>query len=121
MVEDGHLAEHVVLVARRVQAVQVAEQPDDPGLVDRQPPAHAVAVRVEARRRVLGEALDRVAVAPAAVVLERLRQVPVVERHHGLDAALEQRVEQPLVVVEAAPFSGARPVGKSRGQAIEKR
>ena len=36
-------------------------------------------------------------VEPAAVVLERLRQVPVVERDHRLDAGREQLVDEPVV------------------------
>ena len=38
---------------------------------------------------------------PAAGVLERLRQIPVVERDEGLDAGLEQPVDEPVVEVEA--------------------
>src|SRR5437763_13809948 len=86
--------------ARRVRAVQVAEQPDDPGLVDRDPRADPVAVRVEAAARALGEALHPVAVRSAAVVLHRLREIPVVARHDRLDPALEQSVGQPAVVIE---------------------
>ena len=52
-------------------------------------------------RGVLGEAVDGVAVEPAAVVLERLRQVPVVERDHRLHAVGEQRVDQPVVERQA--------------------
>ena len=44
----------------------------------------------------------------------------MVERHERLDAALEQRVEEPVVVVEAALLA-LPAVGKSRGQASEKR
>ena len=74
------------------------------------PARDAVAVGVEARRRELGEALDGVAVAPAALVLQRLRQVPVVERHDRLDAALEQCVDQ------AASSGRARAARARRGR-----
>jgi hypothetical protein len=89
VVERRALAANVVLDPGRVESVEVTEQTDDPRLVDRAPPAHAVAVGVEARARVLGEALGRVARQPAAFVLECLRQVPVVQRDDGVDAALE--------------------------------
>jgi len=50
---------------------------------------------------VAGEELGRVAILPSAVVLERLRQVPVVERAEGLDAGRKQGIEQALVEVDA--------------------
>ena len=50
---------------------------------------------------VLGEALGGVAVGPAARVLERLREVPVIERRHRLDAALEQPLDQAAVEAHA--------------------
>ena len=49
---------------------------------------------------VLGEGPDRRPVGPAAAILERLRQVPVVERHERLDAGGEQLVDEPVVEVE---------------------
>ena len=58
--------------------------------------------------RVLGEALGRVALRPAARVLERLGQVPVVERRDRLDAALAQPLGQPLVEVQPALVDRAR-------------
>ena len=58
----------------------VAEPRDDPRLVVRDPVAHAVAETRRDDLGVLGERLDGVALGPAARVLERLRQVPVVER-----------------------------------------
>ena len=83
---------------------------------------HPVAEAVVHDRGVVGEPLGGVALRPAAGVLERLRQVPVVERRHRLDAARQQAVDEPVVVGEAR---AARPrrgrSGCTRGQAIEKR
>src|SRR5690606_4835567 len=59
--------------------------------------------------RVVGETPGGVAVRPAARVLERLRQVPVVERREGADAGLEQGVGEPAVVVEPLRIRGAAP------------
>ena len=71
---------------------------------------------------VLGERVDRLARGPAAAVLERLRQVPVVERDEGLDAVREQLVDEPVVEVEAGRVHARRgPSGRIRGHAIEKR
>ena len=91
-----------VFLARCVHAVGVAEDAVHPRLVDRDPAFDAVAVRVEARARIVDERIDGRPVAPAAFVLQRLRQIPVVKRHHGLDAALEQGVDESVVVREAA-------------------
>ena len=61
------------------------------------------------------------AVEPAAVVLERLRQVPVVERDHRLDAVLEQRRRSAGRRTRGpCALAGPDPVGWIRGQAIEK-
>ena len=68
---------------------------DDVRLVVRDPVADAVAEPRRGKMRELGEGLGGVAIGPAAFVLQRLRQVPVVERDEGRDAALQQRVDQP--------------------------
>ena len=86
--------------AGRVDAGGVAEQRRAPRLVERRPGRHPIAERLEHRRGVLGEPVRGVAVRPAASVLERLRQVPVVQRHPGSDVVLEQRVDQPRVEVD---------------------
>src|SRR5206468_7618242 len=96
-----------VLFTRGMEAVRVAEDAVHPRLVDRAPPRDAVAIGVEAGARVLGERVDDVAVAPAALVLERLRQITVIERDERLDAVLEQRVDQAVVVLEAARLAVA--------------
>ena len=111
VVKGGRLATDIVLVAGRVEAVQVAEQADDPRLVDREPGADAVAVGLEAGRGELGETLGRVAGEPAALVLERLRELPVVERHDRLDTAVEQRVDEARVVIAASRLE-RRPAGR---------
>jgi hypothetical protein len=64
---------------------------------------------------VLGEPVGGVPRLPAAPVLQRLRRVPVVERGHGLDAALQQPVDDPAVEVEAALVGCAGAVGLDTG------
>ena len=54
-------------------------------------------------------------------VLERLREVPVIERRHRRDVVLEQSVDQSLVVVEPGLFTSVPPSGTIRGQDREKR
>ena len=58
-------------------------------------------------RRVVDEAVHGVARRPAAAVLQRLRQVPVVERQVGLHAAREQAVDEAFVEVQALGVPGA--------------
>ena len=70
---------------------------------------------------VVGEPRGGVPVQPAAGVLQRLRQVPVEERDHWLDADLEQGVDEPGVVVQTWSVDRAAPVGLHRGQATENR
>jgi len=56
-----------------------------------------------------------------ALVFEGLRQSPVVERHVGRDAPLEQPVDESRVEVEPLADSPRRAVGRMRGHATEKR
>jgi hypothetical protein len=92
-----------VLLARRVPPCVVADVGGDPRFVERDPVRDAVAERPEHGRRVVGEAFGGLARAPATQPgLERLRQVPVVERGHRHDVALEEAVDEPCVEVEAA-------------------
>ena len=95
---------------------------DHPGLVVGDPvldpvtqlPAHDVS---EVR-----EPIDNVPVRPPPRVLERLGQIPVVQRHPGRDAALEQTVDN--AVIEGEPVGvgvDSRPVARIRGHAIENR
>ena len=57
----------------------------------------------------LAEAKSRIALRPAAVLLQRLRQVPVIDGHHRLDPGLPETLDQPSVVVEAAWLPPRRP------------
>ena len=76
----------LVVAARRVVPGGVAEERRAPRLVERGPGGDAVAEAVVDRGGVLGEARRGVARRPAAGVLQRLGQVPVVQRDPRLDA-----------------------------------
>ena len=54
-------------------------------------------------------------------VLERLRQIPVVQRCPRLDASFQQRVDQPVVPIQPGALTRRSAAAGSRGQAIEKR
>ena len=79
----------------------VAQERAAPRLVEGRPPLHAVAEARGDHGRIVGEPLDGAPRRPPAVVLERLRQVPVVERRQRHQPAPQQAVDHPLVVVEA--------------------
>ncbi len=77
-----------------VMAVRVPEERTAPGLVERDPPGHAIGELLGDDVRVRGEALSGVPASPPAGVFERLRKVPVIEGDCGLDAGLQQVVHE---------------------------
>jgi hypothetical protein len=110
-------AEEVVEVAaaRGVEARQVPHHREDAGLVEDRPLFHAVAEGPYAGLGVIGESRGGVPLGPAAAVLERLRQVPVVEGGEGADPGRQQRVDQPGVVVRALGIDRARSIREQAG------
>ncbi len=93
--------------AGRMLAPPVAHVRDHPRLVDRDPPANPVAQGAGHDPGVVGEEISGVPGRPAALVLQCLRQVPVVERHQRGDPALQQRVHEPAVVRQAGRVRAA--------------
>jgi len=89
-----------VLVAGRVVAPVVAEQRADRRLVQRHPVLDPVAQPPRHRLRILRERLRGVPRRPAALVLQRLRQVPMVQRRVGRDARGQQAVHEPAVEIQ---------------------
>ena len=78
---DARRRRRRVAHARRVHPAESSAMNDeDVRLVEDHPVLHAVAERFDARAGVRREVLDDLAVRPAALVLQRLRQVPVVQR-----------------------------------------
>ena len=90
-----------LLASRSVLAAEVPEERRAPRLVERRPGADSVTEDRVHVRRVVGEEVGGVAVGPAALLLKRLRQVPVVEGQPRRDALLEQGVDESRVEVEA--------------------
>ena len=83
---------------------------------------HAIGQMLGHVAGVVAECLGGVARLPAAdPVLERLRQVPVIQRGERLDAVGEQFVDQTIVEVEPFGLGAPVPSGNTRGQAIENR
>ena len=88
-------------MTRRVQARGIGEERRAPRLVEGRPHLDPVAERVVHVERVLGEPLRGVADGPAALLLQRLRQVPVVQRQPREDVGIQQLVDEPTVEVDA--------------------
>src|SRR5690606_35402387 len=78
-------------------------------LVEREEMAHAVAEVLRDIAGVVAEGFRRVARLPAAFLLQRLRQIPMIKRGEGLDAGGEQLVDEPLVEIEAVRIRLPRP------------
>ena len=110
VVADGQRRRPVAHAGREA-ALGVAREGHHPRLVVGDPRPHEVAELARHVLRVLGEALRRVAVGPAAGVLQRLREVPVVERRGGLDPALEQPLDEAAVEAHAGRVERPGAVG----------
>ena len=78
-------------------------------LVKRYPHRDLVTEFLREELCVLGEALRRLTAGPAAAILERLRELPVIDGRDGRDPSIAQPVDQRAVVVEAAPIDLAPP------------
>ena len=96
--------------ARRLAADGVSEDRHHPRLVVRDPALDDVAELGRHVRRVVGEAQRGVTHRPAAGLLAGLREVPVVERRDGLDAALQAALDQPPIPRHAARVQRPAPV-----------
>src|SRR5688500_9701021 len=90
----------------------VSEECSDPGLVDREPVLNSGAERGRDRLRVVTEPARSVTIGPAAAVLQRLRQVPVVEGGVGRDPGRMQLVDEATIVVESVRVGTAAPGGE---------
>src|SRR5258708_23004709 len=99
--------------AWRVHARAVAEIGRAPGLIQRDPVGHAVTQPARYRLHIVGKRLSGTTVEPAAIVLQCLRQIPVIERRYRRDATLEQIVDQALVKVQPARVGSALACGQN--------
>src|SRR5918994_2703001 len=89
----------------------VSEERGDPGLVDGEPVLHSGAERGRDRLGVVAEPTRGVAIGPAAAILERLRQVPVVKSGVGRYPGRMQLVDEAAVVVETLRVGTTAPGG----------
>ena len=92
-------------------AVQITAVDDHPGLVDRAPGLHPALEFLEQDLAVVGEPVGDVGVEPAAPIVQRGGQVPVIQRAQRLDPGLEQAIDQAVVEGEALVVDGAPALG----------
>ena len=94
-----------------VDAQGIPEPGEYVGLVENAPGVDVVAEILHEQVGVVGEVSGGVAIGPAALVFERLRQVPVIHGDQRADVVLVQLIEDTLVVVEALGIGGAGAIG----------
>ena len=92
-----------------VRADAVAMVRGDPRFIDGRDAPDPVAEPLRHDRGVIGERQGGGTGRPAARILERLGQIPVVQRHERRDPVPEQLVDEPVVEVEARLVHGAGP------------
>src|SRR5660398_146410 len=80
-------------VYKRQGARGVTQECRAPWLIERRPVGDAILELLDGASGVFDEPVDDRTVWPASGVFERLWQVPVVQRHQGLDAVLLELVE----------------------------
>jgi hypothetical protein len=84
-------------------------------LVDGEDVLHAVGELVGDISGVLSEGFGRVARLPATLVLQRLRQVPMVQRGERLDAGSLQLIDETVVEIDALRIGLAGSLRKNAG------
>ncbi len=100
-----------VAQSRRMMAEEVRQPGHAPGLVHGRGGPDPVANAPEQYLGIIGEPACDVAVAPAAQILQRRGQFPVVEREGGLQAAGEHAVDETVVEVEPLGIHRAAALG----------
>src|SRR5690606_29274054 len=95
----------------RVHPGSIPQEAGAPRLVDGDPAVYPVAESPMQEVGELGEAGSGVAGGPATRVLQRLWQLPVVERQPRLDAVAEDLIHQALVEIEPGRVGRAGAVG----------
>ena len=91
-----------IALAWRELADLMAQHRGAPGLVVGRQRGQPVAQPPRDRVGINSEVESGVAIAPAAAILQSLRQVPVIQRRVRRDAALEQSIDEAVVEVQAA-------------------
>ena len=100
-VVNGRVQRSVIAETRRMLAAAVAEQREHRRLVEGRKPFDPVAVPLACDSGIVREPCGAVARRPAAEIVERLRQVPMIKTEPRLDARREQCIDQAVIECEA--------------------
>lgn len=92
----------------RMHAGAVAELDDALGLVERHVLRHAPPEALGDDSRVTREGIHRLPVQPTAPILHRAGQIPVVQRDYRFDVALQELIDQRVIVRKARLVHSAR-------------
>src|SRR5215469_1262705 len=78
-------------------AEPIAEQREDGGLVESRKALDPIAVVASNQRCVIGKPACTIPIGPSAAIIERLREVPMIETNPRFDAGTQQRINQAIV------------------------
>ena len=93
-----------------IPAHAVAEQRAHIGFVERGEVPDPVAIAARHQGGIVGEPERDIAILPAAKIVQRLRQIPMIQAQPGLYAVAEHLVDQAIVEVEAQAVGLAAPL-----------
>ena len=93
-----------------IPAHAVAEQRAHIGFVESGKMPNPVAIAARHQGGIVGEPKSDIAVLPSAKIIQRLRQVPMIQAQPGLYAVAEQLVDQAIIEVEAQAVGLAAPL-----------
>src|SRR5215469_11799660 len=81
-----------------------------PGLVERDPARYPIPQASGNDLGIVSEGIGRLTIEPATSSLQRRREIPVIERHERLNTLLQQRIDQPIIEIQASRIDGAAPL-----------
>src|SRR5690348_382734 len=81
----------------RMPGKPIAKQGKDGWFIECCEAPYAISVAPRYQRRVVAIPPDNVSIQPSTFVLERLRQIPMVQAKPRLDASSQQTVDQPVI------------------------
>jgi hypothetical protein len=108
-VMDRSQQQGVIANPWRLTAKAEAEKCEHRGLVKGGKPFHPVTIAARDQRRIVGKPTGTIAAGPAADIVERLREIPVIKAEPRLDACRHELVDQPIVKGKTRVVYGAAP------------
>jgi hypothetical protein len=91
--------------ARGVNSRTVSQPAHHPRFIDGRKPGHSISEGLGHRSRIVFKGFQNFAARPASAILQRLWQIPVINRRDRFDSGRQQRIDQAVIEVEAALFA----------------